>query len=114
MSLKEKAMNMNSGKGIEFMNEREKGEMQDLLNKNLTITDYSFINGDDGEYVVFIVKEDESKFYFGGKVLTENMKSFTSDDKEEIKRDGLPVIFEERKSKKTNRKYIASRFYPEN
>lgn len=113
MSLKEKAMKMNSGKGIEFMQGKDKGEMIEILNKACTIRDYDFINGDDGEYVVFIIDEIEDEFFFGGKVLTDNMKQFTDEEHEEIKANGLPVLLTEQKSKKTKRPYVAVEFYPE-
>ena len=113
MSLKEKAMKMNSGKGIEFMQGKNKGEMIEILNKACTIRDYDFISGDDGEYVVFIIDEIDDEFFFGGKVLTDDMKQFTDEDHEEIKANGLPVLLTEQKSKKTKRPYVAVEFYPE-
>lgn len=113
MSLREKAESMNSGKGIEFMSDRTKGDTDELIDRVLTIRDYAFINGDDGEYVVFIVDEVKDKFYFGGKVLTTNMKEFTEDEHNEIKENGLPTAFYSRKAKKGNREYTAVEFYPE-
>lgn len=112
MSLKEKAMKLNSGKGIEFMSERTKGELDELLDKECTIVDFAFINGQEGEYAVFIVKEIEDSFYFGSSVVTEKLKAL-EEDLEEVKKEGLPVIFKEVKSKKTKRKYINCEFYPE-
>lgn len=114
MSLKDKAMKMNSGKGIEFMHGKEKGEMLELIGKICTIRDYDFINGDDGEYAVFIIDEITDEFFFGGSVLTKDLKEFTEEEHEEVKRDGLPVLFTEQKSKKTKRPYVAVEFYPNN
>ena len=97
MSLKEKAMKMNSGNGIEFMANKNKGD---------------FIKGENGEYVVFVIDEISDEFFFGGSVLTEDMKKFTEEEKAEIIENGLPVKFTQRKSK-NKRPYTAVEFYPE-
>ena len=112
MSLREKAEGMNSGKGIEFMDKRSKGETEELLDQVVTIRDYAFISGQDGEYAVFIIDEEADKFYFGGKVITDNLKALSEEDHEELKADGLPTLFVERVSK-NKRKYISVEFYPE-
>ena len=77
MSLKEKAMKMNSGNGIEFMANKNKGEMMELYDRVCTIRNYDFIKGEDGEYVVFVIDEINDEFFFGGSVLTDDMKKFT-------------------------------------
>lgn len=112
MSLREKAESMNSGKGIEFMEGRTKGETEELLDKVCTIRDYAFISGTDGEYAVFIIDEDPKTFFFGGKVLTDNLKAFTEEEHAELKAEGLPTYITQRTSK-NKRKYIAVEFYPE-
>ena len=112
MSLKDKAKSMNAGKGIEFMADRTKGNAEELQGKTVTIRDYAFITGTDGEYVVFIIDEDPEAFYFGGKVLTDNMKEFTEDEHSEIIAEGLPTKFDVRKSK-NKRNYTSVEFYPE-
>ena len=112
MSLKEKAESMNSGKGIVFMEGRTKGETEELIDKTVTIRDYAFINGTDGEYAVFIVDGENKKFYFGGKVLTDNLKAFTDEEHAELISDGLPTRFTLRVSK-NKKKYVAVEFYPE-
>lgn len=112
MSLREKAESMNSGKGIEFMEGRTKGESEELLDRVVTIRDYAFITGTEGEYAVFIVDEEAKKFYFGGKVITDNLKALTEEEHEELKADGLPTLFGQRVSK-GKRKYISVEFYPE-
>ena len=112
MSLRERAEGMNSGKGIEFMDKRTKGETEELLDQVVTIRDYAFISGQDGEYAVFIIDEDADKFYFGGKVITDNLKAFSEEEHEELKEEGLPTLFAERVSK-NKRKYISVEFYPE-
>ena len=112
MSLREKAESMNSGKGITFMEGRTKGETEELLDKIVTIRDFAFITGTDGEYAVFIIDGENKKFYFGGKVLTDNLKQLTEEEKVELISEGLPTRFTQRKSK--NKKlYTAVEFYPE-
>lgn len=112
MSLREKAEAMNSGKGIEFMEGRTKGDTEELLGNTVTIRDYAFISGTEGEYAVFIVDEVKDKFFFGGKVITDNLKGFTEEDHSELKESGLPTLFSQRTSK-SKRKYISVEFYPE-
>ena len=47
MYLKEKAMKMNSGNGIEFMANKKKGEMMELYDRVCTIRNYDFIKGEE-------------------------------------------------------------------
>lgn len=110
MSLREKAKGLNAGEGIPFMKDRTKGDVSELIGKEVTIRDFDFIAGDNGEYVCFIVDEIADTFYFGGSVLTNNLKSLL-DDKEEIKAEGLPVLLETAKSK-NKRNYTKVTFYP--
>ena len=111
MNLKELAKGMNAGKGIEFMEGRNKGEADELLDRTVTIRNYDFINGENGEYAVFIIDEDEENFYFAGSVLTDNLRQLEA-HKEEIIAEGLPTKFTQRKSK-AKRNYTAVEFYPE-
>jgi hypothetical protein len=113
MSLKEKMMGLNSNEGIPFMKGRTKGEVAELLGNPVTIKDFDFLDGQDGKYVVFIVDEIADSFFFGGSVLTNNLKEITAEEKEEVKKNGLPVLMYEAKSKKTGRKYTAVKFYPD-
>lgn len=112
MSLKEKMMKLNSNEGIPFMKDRTKGDMKEILDKKLIIKDFDFITGNDGEYVVFIVDEIKDSFYFGGQVLTQNLKLITEEEKKEVQTSGLPVEFYEAKSK-SKRNYIGCKFFPD-
>lgn len=112
MSLREKAMGMNSGQGISFMEGRSKGDVKSLNDIIITVKDYAFLTGDDGEYLVFIIEGDEGHFYFGASVMTDNFKEFTAEDKAELQKEGLPVRLSEKKNKKGNRTYQACEFYP--
>jgi hypothetical protein len=116
MSLKDKALAMNGNGGIPFMEGREKAK-ELPTQSSVTIDNYGFIDGEEGEYVVLSLKEFPKSFFFGGSVVTEKMleldKSLTSEEKEEIKTVGLPVQFLKRKNKAGKREYASCEFYPE-
>jgi hypothetical protein len=102
---------------LPFMEGREKGELDRIINTPVTINDYGFLHdnskGDDKEYVCFTIKEDPQNFYFGGQVLTENMKELEEDGyKDAILEEGLPVLLSKRKSK-NKKEYTTVTFYPE-
>ena len=113
MSLKEKALQMNAGQGIPFMEGRTKEDVTKLLGKIVTVDNYGFINGDDGEYLVFAIEEDSNAFYFGGLVMTEHFKQFSDFEKKEIERDGIPCLLQKVLNKKGKREYVNCTFYPE-
>lgn len=100
---------------LPFMEGREKGETNELIGQVSTIADYGFIPNDAGEaYVVFITKERSNKFYFGGSVLTARMLELENEGYHDaIVAEGLPVLFTNEKSKKSNRSYVNVKFYPE-
>ena len=111
-TLKERALEMQQQ--LPIMKDREKGETEELIGTIVTIDDYDFMNSENGPYAVFTVKEEDSKFYFGGQVLTEKLQEFTTDGfAEAIKVEGLPVVFSVKKAKKGGRSYTAVTFYPE-
>lgn len=113
-SLKDRAKEFD-GAQLPFMNGREKGETKELLGQVSTINDYGFIPNENGEpYVVFTTKERSGKFYFGGAVLTARMLQLDEEGyRDEIEKDGLPVLLTETKAKKSNRTYTGVQFYPE-
>lgn len=113
MSLREKATQLNAGNGIAFMEGRTKGDFDSLAGKIVEVVDYDFLHGDDGDYIVFITKQNEKEFYFGGMVMTDNFKKFDTADKKEIQKEGIPCQFEKRKNKTGKREYMAITFYPE-
>lgn len=98
--------------GVGFMEGREKSDLE--MNKEYTIIDFDFLSSSEGDYVVFIAKEDDNNFYFGGQVLTQKMKELkevlSDGELYELKHHGITVKFEERKSEKSRRKYIACEF----
>jgi len=113
MSFKDRAIGLNKKAGIKFMDGREKGTIQDLYNVPVTVIDFGFLKGLDGEYLVFIIKENKEDFYFGATVITDCFKQFTEQEKEEIQTEGLPILLSETKNRKGNRKYQTVLFYPD-
>ena len=110
-TLKEFSKSLNSQS--EIMNERTKGVIDEIIGRVVTIIDYEFMNGDDGEFVAFVCKEIPEVFYFGSKVLTDGLKKCDENGYgEEIKRDGLPIKLIKKKSKK-GREYTGVEYYPE-
>lgn len=112
-SLRERAKEM--GARLPFMDNREKGDTEELMGQVCTIVDYGFLPNDEGEhYVAFITKERSGKFYFGGTVLTARMVELDQEGyRTEIITEGLPFLMTEAVSKKTKRKYTNVTFYPE-
>lgn len=89
------------GNSLPLMENREKGSIDNLIGKEVTIIDYGFMKDEhDDEYVAFITKEDNSNFYFGGSVLTQDMKELDAEGySDEIKSFGLPIKLEKKMSK---------------
>lgn len=100
----EKVMSNN----IPFMDGREKGDQ--ILNEELTIIDYGFLTGEDGEFIVYITREHEDLFFFGGSVMTEKFKEletvFSEEEMAELMEMGVTIKLVEKKSK-NKRKYVA-------
>lgn len=98
---------------LAIMEGREKGDIDSIINKTVTIRDYDFMKGEDGDYAVFIIDEDKENFFFGGMVLTQNLTDFDENDyHEEIVAKGLPTLFGKKKSKKGNN-YTTVTFFPD-
>lgn len=58
---------------------REKVEMEELIRvfpDGVTVTQFDFIPGDNGDFAVCAFKEDEKTFFFGGKILTDMCKAW--------------------------------------
>lgn len=96
---------------LPIMEGREKGAL--VNDTSLTIKDWGYMtgkddNGNDKEYACVIFDEDEKNFYFLNSVPTDKLKKIDAlyDEKtiELIKLNGIPVVFEEKKSK-DKRKY---------
>lgn len=99
---------------VAFMQDAEKGDIKEVFDTIVTIDAYDFLEGDDGKYVVIRLKEEKNKFFFGNSILTDHiMKIHEEGLGVEIVKEGLPVMFSERKSRKSKRMYTAVEFYPE-
>ena len=104
MNLKDFAKNLKKGNTITFMEGRTKGDLAEIIDKQLTLKNFAFLKNEEGEYAVFIVNEIPDTFYFGGTVITDNLKSLENAGyKEEIIEVGLPIkVYSKRsKNKKT-------------
>lgn len=96
-------------KSIDFMDGRDRAELADLCTgEKYHIEEFAFLNGENSEYAVFIVKENENLFYFGNSVVSDVLKQVEMDNMSEELRS-VGVVFEKAVSKK-KRGYIAIRF----
>ena len=102
---------------LPFMEGLDKGETSDLLGQVVNVIEYGYMNGDDGEYVVFLIRENEEQFFFGSTVVTSAFKQLDATIQPEVLKEilelGLPIKLSERQSK-SKRKYIKVDFYPNN
>lgn len=95
-NLKE-SMNM---EGIPFMEGRTPAEL--VTGEIVTLCDYGFIDGKDGKYVVFMTKENDKNFYFGGLVLTqlcEQLDEYSDEEISAVLEQGIQFTTEKKKSK---------------
>ena len=87
--------------GIPFMENREKGNMQDILDEPLHINGFGFIKGKNGDFACISLSEYPDKFYFANSIITDMLK--------EVQKDGMeeelmyqPIVFSMRTSKDGN------------
>lgn len=85
----------------QLMENREKLETDDVIDKELTVTDFDFAESNKGAFVVLIFKEFPNSFYFGGSVLTEFFSDFTEEDRNELYESGGLVVKLKRVKSKT-------------
>ena len=111
-SLRDRAKELQNS--LPFMESREKGEMKRIVDMNVTIRDYGFLQDEkEKEYVCFIIDEDPQNFYFGGQVLTDNMHDLEADGYHaEILENGLPARFGTKMSK-NKKEYTTVTFFPD-
>lgn len=107
----------NQKAGCPQMENREKVAIEDIITyypDGITITGVGFITLED-DVAVFNFKEDESIFFFGGKVLTDLAKSWLNEIgegdvkkmNEELQKDGGCQLKISRKKNKKNQFYTA-------
>ena len=104
--------------GLPFMEGKEKLEVTgNILNNVLTVDDYGFLEGEEGEYVVIALKEYPQHFIYGPSVVTQAFKTLeeTLNEAERafILEKGLTFKLTEVVSK-NKRKYIKLTFFPKN
>lgn len=104
--------------GLPFMEGKEKLEVKgDILNNVLTVDDYGFLEGEEGEYVVIALKEYPNHFIYGSSVVTQAFKTldekFNDEEKEFLLEKGLTFKLNEILSK-NKRKYTKIIFFPKN
>ena len=102
--------------GLPFMDGKEKLEVTgEVLNSTLTVDDYGYLEGDDGEYVVISLKEYPKHFIYGGSVVTDAFKKLESkvgaESMVQLIQYGLTFRLSELISK-NKRKYIRISFFP--
>lgn len=115
-SLKDKALKLNSMGGIPFMEGREKGELPE--GTVCTLDDYGFAKSENGgDYAVLSFAEYPKLFFFGGSVVTDKLHILDQDidetEKEQLKEEGIPVIFVKKQNKKGKREYMTCEFFPD-
>ena len=102
--------------GFPFMEGREKEDLKSIYDKVININEFGFMKDPDNnkEYLVFLIKEDDKVFFFGGQVLTDNFKEFEKEGyADEIRSNGIPALLSAKTSKKSGRSYTAVEYYPE-
>ena len=102
--------------GLPFMDGREKLEITgEVLNNILTVDDYGYLDGDDGNYVVISLKEYPKHFIYGGSVVTDAFKKLEekigAENMAQLIQHGLTFRLSELISK-NKRKYVRISFFP--
>lgn len=110
-----KIQELGNGSIIDFMVGREKATHSIPNRQLLTITNFDFLNGDNGDYAVVIFKEDEKHFYFTGSVVTDKLHKIKDNmlphELEELLTNGIECVFEQKVSKNKFR-YCDITFFP--
>lgn len=106
-----------TNKGLEIMEGRDTGDINEILDENVVVDNYQFGKSTDGEYVAFTIRDNDTEFYFGGSVVTEAFKNLdavlTEEEKIELMTSGLLVKFSKVKSE-NKRTYTKCVFFPTN
>lgn len=111
-SLRERAAELSAAQ-LPIMANRTKGETEELIGVIVTVRDYGFLTGKNGQYGVFIVDEEPETFYFAGQVLTDDFQKLDdTGDHAAVVNEGLPMILSKRKAKESKQTYVSPLFYP--
>lgn len=102
----------NQGQGIPFMDNAKKIDIPQ--GEELTITDYGFIHGEDGDFAVLQFAEYKKSFAFGNSIITEDLKEMENDfsSKSDVLAQlaNVKLVFSKRKNKSGKREYMAVEF----
>lgn len=102
----------NPSKGIPFMDNRDKGSNDDILDKPLHIVDFGFITTKYGDCAVVIFKEDAEKFYFLNSIITDVLHHIESDDMRSKLADQA-IVFTKKWNKDETAQYMTFEFVGE-
>ena len=103
---------LNAGKGVPFMDNRDAGDKATLLEGIWHIEDYAYIDSKNGRCAVVIFREDAENFYFMNSVVTEMLyKVDAAGKKSEIPCAGIK--FSIVKNRDETREYFTYEFVSE-
>ena len=101
--------------GLPLMDGKKQLNVETIMGTEVTVDDYGYLNGDNGEYVVITLKEYPTYFMYGASVVTQSFKELDSalseDERIEILQEGLTFMLTEKKSK-NGYKYHKMTFFP--
>lgn len=110
-----KVQEVANGSVIDFMVGRTKADYNLPMRQLLTIKNFDFLQGDNGEYAVVIFEGDDKHFHFMGTVVTDKLKKIQENilpsELEELLDCGIECIFEQKVSKNKFR-YCDVLFFP--
>ena len=95
--------------GVPFMEGREKGNLQDVLDEPLHIVGFGFLNGDDGKYAVMMFAEHPDQFYFGNSIITEMLETVDEDGAQELLAEQV-IVFRSKLNASGKRRYTTYSF----
>ena len=93
---------------LPLMEGKDKGDIKQILDTTLTVTDYGFLNNEAGEpYAVFTVKELPNFFFFGGQVPTDRFLMMDKNGyREDILGGNLKIVLSEKRARKSGKTYV--------
>ena len=101
--------------GLDFMEGKEKIDIDTVINEVLTVENFGYITTKLGECVVITVKEYPSNYIFGSSVITETFKKLT----EKLSADEVTTLINEgftfkitKEISSNMRKYNRIQFFP--
>lgn len=101
--------------GLPLMEGKTQLNVENIMGEEVTVEDYGYLKGDNGEYVVLTLKEYPNHFMYGATVVTQSFKELDSalsvDERIEILQEGLTFSITEKKSK-NGYKYHKMTFFP--